>query len=239
MKVWILEQDTSRSENLARMIQRFLENAGAGSQITAYQRPGEVITALKQRKSKPAVLFVNPDSFDMKYSGLNLAHKIFEKKMDISLVLVSESIGYAYDGYAFCAEGYVWYGKNLQEQLNHILKQLYYRYSMEVEQLEFFVKRQCIQMPLSKISHIESDNHYSVIHTDRGRSYRSYVSLSTLYEQLADRDNFIMVGKSYVINTIHIKMFTKEEVALHENVSIPVPVRLQKTIYETLTTQMS
>ena len=46
-------------------------------------------------------------------------------------------------------------------------------------------------------------------------------------------------GKSYVINTIHIKMFTKEEVALHENVSIPVPVRLQKMIYETLTTQMS
>ena len=42
-----------------------------------------------------------------------------------------------------------------------------------------------------------------------------------------------------VINTIHIKMFTKEEVALRENVSIPVPVRLQKMIYETLTTQMS
>ena len=58
-------------------------------------------------------------------------------------------------------------------------------------------------------------------------------------EQLADRENFIMVGKSYVINTIHIKMFTKEEVALRENVSIPVPVRLQKMIYETLTTQMS
>lgn len=90
-----------------------------------------------------------------------------------------------------------------------------------------------------KISHIESDNHYSVIHTDYGRSYRSYISLSTLYEQLADRENFIMVGKSYVINTIHIKMFTKEEVALRENVSIPVPVRLQKMIYETLTTQMS
>ena len=194
---------------------------------------------MKQHKGKPAVLFINPDAFDMKYSGLNLAHKIFEKKMDISLVLVSESIGYAYDGYAFCAEGYVWYGENLQEQLNHILKRLYYRYSMEVERLEFFVKRQCVQMPLLKISHIESDNHYSVIHTDYGRSYRSYVSLSTLYEQLADRENFIMVGKSYVINTIHIKMFTKEEVALHENVSIPVPVRLQKMIYETLTTQMS
>ena len=133
----------------------------------------------------------------------------------------------------------MWYGKNLQEQLNHILKRLYYRYSMEVERLEFFVKRQCVQMPLLKISHIESDNHYSVIHTDYGRSYRSYISLSTLYEQLADRENFIMVGKSYVINTIHIKMFTKEEVALHENVSIPVPVRLQKMIYETLTTQMS
>lgn len=80
MKVWILEQDISRSENLERMIKRFLENAGAVSQISTFQMPGEVITALKQRKSKPAVLFVNPDSFDMKYSGLNLAHKIFEKK---------------------------------------------------------------------------------------------------------------------------------------------------------------
>ena len=192
MKVWILEQDISRGENLGRMVKRFLENAGAGSRITMYQRPVEVVSALKQHKGKPAVLFINPDAFDMKYSGLN-----------------------------------------------HILKRLYYRYSMEVERLEFFVKRQCVQMPLLKISHIESDNHYSVIHTDYGRSYRSYISLSTLYEQLADRENFIMVGKSYVINTIHIKMFTKEEVALHENVSIPVPVRLQKMIYETLTTQMS
>lgn len=239
MKVWILEQDVSKSKNLEKMVKQGLNNVGAVSQIHTYQRPNEVIRALEQRKSKPAALFVNPDSFDMKYSGLNLAHMIFEKKLDISLVLVSESIGYAYDGYAFCAEGYVWYGKNLREQLNHILKRLYYRYSMEVERLEFFVNRQCIQMPLSKISHIESDNHYSVIHTDRGRAYRSYVSLSTLYQQIADRDNFIMVGKSYVVNTIHIKNFTKEEVALHENISIPIPVRLQKTIYETLTTQMS
>lgn len=239
MKVWILEQDVSKSKNLEKMVKQGLNNVGAVSQIYTYQRPNEVIRALEQRKSKPAALFVNPDSFDMKYSGLNLAHMIFEKKLDISLVLVSESIGYAYDGYAFCAEGYVWYGKNLREQLNHILKRLYYRYSMEVERLEFFVNRQCIQMPLSKISHIESDNHYSVIHTDRGRAYRSYVSLSTLYQQIADRDNFIMVGKSYVVNTIHIKHFTKEEVALQENISIPIPVRLQKTIYETLTTQMS
>lgn len=116
MKVWILEQDISRGENLGRMVKRFLENAGADSRITMYQRPAEVVSALKQRKDKPAVLFINPDAFDMKYSGLNLAHIIFEKKMDISLVLVSESIGYAYDGYSFCAEGYVWYGKDLQER---------------------------------------------------------------------------------------------------------------------------
>ncbi len=44
---------------------------------------------------------------------------------------------------------------------------------------------------------------------------------------------------TYCLEKIHIKMFTKEEVALRENVSIPVPVRLQKMIYETLTTQMS
>ena len=60
MKVWILEQDISRSENLGRMVKRFLENAGAGSQITTYQRPCEVISALKQRKGKPAVLFRMP-----------------------------------------------------------------------------------------------------------------------------------------------------------------------------------
>lgn len=105
MKVWILEQDISRGENLGRMVKRFLENAGADSRITMYQRPAEVVSALKQRKDKPAVLFINPDAFDMKYSGLNLAHIIFEKKMDISLVLVSESIGYAYDGYSFCCRG--------------------------------------------------------------------------------------------------------------------------------------
>ena len=72
MKVWILEQDISRGENLGRMVKRFLENAGAGSRITMYQRPVEVVSALKQHKGKPAVLFINPDAFDMKYSGLNL-----------------------------------------------------------------------------------------------------------------------------------------------------------------------
>ena len=69
MKVWILEQDISRGENLGRMVKRFLENAGAGSRITMYQRPIEVVSALKQHKGKPAVLFINPDAFDMKYSG--------------------------------------------------------------------------------------------------------------------------------------------------------------------------
>ena len=56
MKVWILEQDISRGENLGRMVKRFLENAGAGSRITMYQRPVEVVSALKQHKGKPAVL---------------------------------------------------------------------------------------------------------------------------------------------------------------------------------------
>lgn len=31
MKVWILEQDISRGENLGRMVKRFLENAGAAA----------------------------------------------------------------------------------------------------------------------------------------------------------------------------------------------------------------
>ena len=55
MKVWILEQDISRGENLGRMVKRFLENAGAGSRITMYQRPVDVVSALKQHKGKPAV----------------------------------------------------------------------------------------------------------------------------------------------------------------------------------------
>ena len=239
MKVWILEQDQERSKALRKCVEEYLENIGVKSQIDTFRAPDEVDHALKHQKKQPAVLLINPDSFDRKQSGLNLAHKIFEKKLDISLVLVSESIAYAYDGYTVCAEGYIWYGKNLSEQINHIMKRLHYRYALEVECLEFFVKRQCIQMPLSKISYIESDNHYSIIHTDYGKNYRSYVSLSTLYEQLRHRDNFIMVGKSYVVNTIHIKMFTKTEVSLQEDISIPVPVRLQKSIYQTLTTQMS
>lgn len=50
MKVWILEQDISRGENLGRMVKRFLENAGADSRITMYQRPAEVVSALKQQQ---------------------------------------------------------------------------------------------------------------------------------------------------------------------------------------------
>ena len=79
--------------------------------------------------------------------------------------------------------------------------------------------------------YIESDNHYSVIHTEKGAVYKSYVSLSKLYLQLQDRSNFIMIGKGYVVNIIHISSFTKEEIVLNGGVRITIPVRHRKNIY--------
>ena len=231
MEMWILENDGEFVKQLGEEAGAFFDEAGVDCTIEYYNTPTQVSDALWQNDRKPAIIFISPELSDKNLSGLMFAYEIYGKKMDISIVLVSGSDRYAYEGYMICAEGYIWYGKPVKEQVVHTLERLLYRYELELKKLKISVHHKVLMLPLYRIMYIESDNHYSVIHTEKGVVYKSYVSLSKLYLQLQDWSNFIMIGKGYVVNIIHISSFTKEEIVLNGGVRITIPVRHRKNIY--------
>lgn len=232
MNIWILEQNETNYAALSKALRNLTASMGIPAHLTIFSTPSDVLDSFANSSSAD-ILFFNPDCYDDVYSGLSLAHTIFRQGTDCSLIPICETTQYAYESYLFNAEGYVLYSRNIPHQLRHILQRLYYRYENEAEKLYFSVRRHKYAVPLARIICLECYGHHTIIHTT-SQDFKSYVSLSSLYHQISAKDSFLCVGKSYIINLTYVRNFTQQQITLENGYQIPVPVRLQRSLYQEL-----
>lgn len=235
MNIWILEQNEANYEALSKALRNLATSMGIPAHLTIFSTPSDVLDSLGDN-SGADILFFNPDCYDDVHSGLSLAHTLFRQGTDCSLIPVCETAQYAYESYFFNAEGYVLYNRNIPHQLRHILQRLYYRYENEAETLCFSVRRHKYAIPLARIICLESYGHHTIIHT-ASQDFKSYVSLSSLRHQISPKNSFLCVGKSYIINLTYVQNFTQQQITLENGYQIPIPVRLQRSLYEELQTR--
>lgn len=75
-------------------------------------------------------------------------------------------------------------------------------------------------------SHIvcsEAHAHYQYVTLDGGKQIRVRMTVTELYNHLAQNGGFIRVGSSYIINLRNVKNVSTTDVHMYNNVTVPIP----------------
>ena len=73
------------------------------------------------------------------------------------------------------------------------------------------------------IIYSEAHAHYQYVNLDGGQQLRVRMTVTELYNHLAQNGGFIRVGSAYIINLRNVKNVSTTEVNMYNNVTVPIP----------------
>lgn len=202
----------------------------------------EIRKTLKQHKTDAAIrIFQNPEcipehilsSCDIcfldidfpgkEYTGIDIARRIRELRMDSILIFITNFIEYAPEGYEVQAFRYL-LKSEIHTKLEPYLMQAISRLRTEQESLQLNISGEPITLLLKEILYIESQGHTALIHVSRQgvhKTYRLYSSLTSLEQGLSPR-GFLRIQKSYLVNMRRLKKYQCTEAVMDEGTVLPV-----------------
>jgi len=77
---------------------------------------------------------------------------------------------------------------------------------------------------------VEAMGHFTVLYRANGSSVRVFQPFSSLQAELEQREEFIQIHRSYVINLRYVHRLTKNEVFLLNGTSLPLSRSHQPTV---------
>lgn len=174
------------------------------------------------RRSKPDIVFIDIEMKGM--NGLELARII---SSDVMFIFTTAYAQFALDGFELNAIDFLHKPfsfnrfeiavskairqKELQEKARH------------AEENFFIVKSEYknIKISYADISFIEALNNYIKIHLNRERPVMTQMSMKSV-EDILPESTFIRVHKSFIVNKTAIVSFTKNDITLAGNHTVPI-----------------
>lgn len=166
--------------------------------------------------------FLDIDFSRKRYTGIDIARKLRQHRKDAVIIFITNYLEYAPEGYEVGAFRYVLkseVGKKLPLYLPEALAQL--EAQQEVLKIQNFGER--MDIPLSQILYMESQQHTVTIHTQQ-RTYAFYSTLTALEEQLGPK-GFLRIHKSYLVNMAHLTRYQSQEAVLSNGTTLRVSAR--------------
>jgi len=161
--------------------------------------------------SKFDVIFLD---IEMKrLNGVETAKYIRKFDKNVVLIFITSMAQHAIDGYSVEAKDFL--VKPLQYSpfsitLKRVLKNLHEK---QANYILFPSENGIIKIDINSIVYIESFKHEMIAHTKEKEQYTISVSMSKLEKNLKE-NNFVRVGKSYLVNLRFVKGIKKGEVLL-------------------------
>lgn len=153
-----------------------------------------------------------------KPDGMELAHELRKRQIDVDIIFVTKSQEHIFEGYTCKAFSYILKPvamERLSEELNRYLNEL----ENTSECLNVTVQGITQRIPLTDIYYIESDKRKIILHTKK-QTVEFYEKMETMEQMLEDK-GFLRCHQSYMVQKRYITSFSRNGIVLDE-VSIPV-----------------
>lgn len=204
-----------------QQIRKLLEEYGRqeGYEIeTAEYVSGIELCADMSRVKECVMIFldINMEQVD----GLETARKIKDICPEIPIVLVTEFISYALEGYKVKASRFLIKSEleaTLPECMNELLDELV----QKKQKITFSFVEGDIELELQRILYIETERHKNVFHTTDGE-YCLYRKLDELEAELSTY-GFVRVHRSFLVNMRYVERISSYILRLTTGMEISVP----------------
>ena len=150
--------------------------------------------------------------------GVSLAKRIRQENKLIQIVFITGFPDFMAEGYEVSALHYLM-KPVAREKLFAVLEKAVENLSRNEKQLAISFDRQTELVPLSKITYIEAQKQYVVVHTD-AKEYRMKASLTDTEKELDEY--FFKCQRSFVVNLRHVLRIGSDSVVLKNGTEVPI-----------------
>ena len=209
MRIAIVEDDEAVRRQPRTYIDRYYGGDKQRYKLTEFE-DGDLI--LEEYKASFDLILL--DIQMKRLDGLETARRLRELDENVYLIFVTNLANYAIKGYSVNAFDFVLKPVNelmLRTLLQRVEKKLSARASSYIT---LPTEKGMTRIDVREISFVETNNHLSVIHTDRG-DYELRESMKNIEEMLKDQP-FFRCNNCYIVNLARVEKVEKSEVTVGE-----------------------
>lgn len=219
LTIGICEDKRQESEEIQQMVSRIMFSR-AEVRICVYADGEAVLREVRNGSFACNLLLLDihmphPD-------GMQVAHELRQRKIDVDIIFVTCSQEHIFEGYTCKAFAYILKPctkERLEEELTRYLKEL----EITSECLNVKVQGSYYKIPLSQIYYFESDKRKVIIHMRNHEELEFYEKMDTL-DTLLRSKGFIRCHQSYLVQMHYVDEFGRSGILI-QNMRIPVSRR--------------
>ena len=172
------------------------------------------------------IALLDVDFEQQAYNGMDIARRIREFRKDTLIIFITNFIEYAPAGYEVQAFRYI-LKRELQSEFVPYLQQALEQLQSTREQIKIQVNGEIIDIAVDDILYFEVQQHNVTVHVKKDSTgkqtkvYNIYGSLSNLEQQL-EKQGFLRINKSYMVNMRHLSKFQCREAVLDNGIKLRV-----------------
>lgn len=229
-KIAICDDDLAYCDRIRNICETNIQKYTDEYEIHMYDSGSTVIKAL-ENGYEADVVFMDIQMKEM--SGLSAAERIRAGFHRTSVVLVTQYIDFAMEGYKVNAFRYIMKddGK-FEKEIDECLKQIYDNKQRELDKKKIYLAEKDLWINTSDIVYIERDKHNVRFHVivDGEEMIDTYRTAIVDIETMLNDDNFLRIHQSYIVNCRFILGMTTEHVVLYNKTKLNIARRRYKEI---------
>ena len=214
-RVAIVDDSNIDAEYVQNILEDWAQDRQAGVQAQRFVSAENFLFHYADDKAWD-ILLLDIEMGDM--DGVSLAKRIRQENELVQIVFITGFPDFMAEGYEVSALHYLM-KPVAKEKLFAVLDKAAANLGKNEKQLAISFDRQTELVPLSKITYIEAQKQYVVVHTDT-LEYRMKTSLADTEKELDEY--FFKCQRSFIVNLRHVLRIGSDSVVLKNGAEVPI-----------------
>lgn len=219
LKIAICDDLASDIEMIKAHINRYAAGESIKVNIENFSEEEDILMAL-ERYDEYDILFM--DIYMKSLNGIDLAKTLKKPGMKSRIIFFSTSLDHFRDAFGVNAIQYLVKPVGYEEFVNAMkiaLTEKFYR----DEAISIQCGTEIVKILFEDILYVEAQRNYQILYLKNGRSQRTRMTSSELFQHLRGRNEFVRGGASYILNLDYVIKITSNEIEIINGKMLPVP----------------
>lgn len=217
MRIAVCDDCYEDRQRIKGLIEEYSRKNGYRMEVAEYSSGVELCSDMKALKEYTMIFMdINMEQVN----GLETARRIKDIYPDILIILVTEFLSYAVDGYRVKASRFL-VKDDLEVTLRECMDELLEEQRQKCQKLSFAFVEGTIELEIQKIIYIETERHKNIFYT-ADAVYSLYKKLDEIEEELIPF-GFVRVHRSFLVNMRYIEKISSYLMQLTVGKEISVP----------------
>lgn len=213
----ICEDVSNDMKKSSAMVRAAMEQLDTAYRVDEFTNPAELLRAIDGGRRYHLLVL---DIFFRGPEGISLAMELRNRQMDSSIIFISSSKDFVFQGYDIHAVSYILKPPD-PEKLEKAIRYAYHHGPTSMARVALRHTDGATLAACEDILYMESARHYVVVHLADGAHLKCRCKLADLENEMP-KGLFVRCHHSVCVNLHHIKLMQKDKVILSGEKELPI-----------------